>query len=172
MYNPYRFSVNCVNGTTIYGRKQNVIIEFEWLHKTRVALFFNGARVFFLPRDQLLTHFFSRVIIFIIYIHKTWYRFPGGITAQKNNIQSVFLQKTAFSSSSSWSVSSLLKIPVKIRRGSPIRFAVPGSVRYLYARTVISFHSRSAAPIARFAVGSECVYIPGWEPASMTLLRR
>ena len=45
------------------------------MHKTRVALFFNGARVFFLSRDQLLTHFFSRAIIFIIHIatFQGWY---------------------------------------------------------------------------------------------------
>jgi hypothetical protein len=37
------------------------------LHKTQIALFFKGAWVFFLPHDQLLTHFFSGLIIFALF---------------------------------------------------------------------------------------------------------
>ena len=40
------------------------------MRKTRSPLFLNRLRVFFLPRDQILTQFFSPLILFIIVLEK------------------------------------------------------------------------------------------------------
>ena len=54
----FEFPIDNAAKTIIYGSIHNPIIEFEWLHKTRIPLFIKWIRVFILPRDQLLTHFF------------------------------------------------------------------------------------------------------------------
>ena len=67
----FEFPIDNAAKTIIYGSIHNPIIEFEWFHKTRILLFIKWIRVFILPRDQLLTHFFSGHIISIIFIHNS-----------------------------------------------------------------------------------------------------